>query len=285
MNGFLLTFPSVVILAILAVGTTSIRAHAQQDLSGIIQKSVVANDRDWDADAQYDYYETDREADGTKTYEVTMQYGTPYERLVALNGKELTPSQKNEQQRKFDKEMAQRRAESPRQRAARIAKFKDERKRDHAMLAQLTKAFNFTSQGEQQLGDYKVYVLKATPRPGYRPTSRDTRVLTGMEGTLWIDKQTYQWVEVEAHVIHPVSIIGLLAKVEPGTRFELEKTPVDDNIWLSKHFSMTANAKVLSLVSHHSQEDDTFFNYHKRQSSSTGSSSSNGSRDSSASAK
>lgn len=266
-----MSIPKIVLVFTLAIGATSVSANAQQDLSEIIQRSVAANDRDWDADAQYDYHETDRDSDGTKTYEVTMQYGTLYEKLIALNGKELTASQKAEQQRKFDKTMAQRRAESPRQRAARIAKFKAERKRDHAMLAQLAKAFTFTSQGEQQLGDYKVYVLKANPRPGYRPTNRDTRVLTGMEGTLWIDKQTYQWVKVEAHVIHPVSIIGLLAKVEPGTRFELEKEPVGDNIWLSKHFSMTATAKVLSLVSHHSQEDDTFFDYHKRQSSSTGS--------------
>jgi hypothetical protein len=279
------SLPSVAFVFVLAITATSVPVLAQQDLSQIIQKSVVVNDRDWDADAQYDYSETDRDGSGTKTYEVTMQYGTPYERLIAINGKDLTPAQKSEQQRKFDKVMAQRRSESAHQRAARIAKFKAERKRDHAMLTQLTKAFNFTSQGEQQLGAYKVYVLKATPRPGYHPTDRDTRVLPGMEGTLWIDKQSYQWVKVEAHVIHPVAIIGFIARVEPGTRFELEKTPVDDNIWLSKHFSMTATAKVLSLVSHHSQEDDTFFNYHKRQASSNGSSQAHASKGSSGNAR
>lgn len=41
---------------------------------------------------------------------------------------------------------------------------------------------------------------------------------------------------VEATVIHPVSIEGFLAQVEPGTQFKLEKMPVADGIWLPKHF-------------------------------------------------
>jgi hypothetical protein len=47
-----------------------------------------------------------------------------------------------------------------------------------------------------------------------------------MQGKLWIDKDSFQWVKVEAQVMHPVSIEGFLAKVEPGTHFELEKEPV-----------------------------------------------------------
>ena len=79
------------VLALL-VGALPFVAAAQSDVTGIIQKSVAANDRDWDADPEFDYYETDRDANGTKTYQVTTQYGTPYERLVAINGKELSDS-------------------------------------------------------------------------------------------------------------------------------------------------------------------------------------------------
>jgi hypothetical protein len=57
--------------------------------------------------------------------------------------------------------------------------------------------------GEQKLGPYDVYVLRATPRPGYHPPNRDTQVLTGMQGMLWIDRNTCQWVKVEAWVVHP----------------------------------------------------------------------------------
>ena len=234
-----------------------------QDVAEIIQKSVEANNRDWKANSQFDNFETDRIGQGSRTYDVTILFGSPYERLVAVNGKELTGDQKAAQQKKFEQALSQRKAESPEQRSRRIAKYEADRRRDHVMLEQLTSAFNFTLQGEQQLGPYPVYVLKATPRPGYRPPNRDSRVLPGMEGTLWIDKSSFHWVKVEAHVIHAVEIEGFVAKVEPGTRFELETMPVEGDIWLPKHYLMTANAKILGLISHHSQEDDSYFNYHR----------------------
>ena len=67
---------------------------------------------------------------------------------------------------------------------------------------------------------FRVYVLEAIPQRGYKPIDRDSEMLTGMEGTMWIDQKTFQWVKVEAHVIHAVSLEGFLAEVEPGTRFE-----------------------------------------------------------------
>jgi hypothetical protein len=59
----------------------------------------------------------------------------------------------------------------------------------------------------------------------------------------------------------------LLAKLEPGTRFELGKMPVDANIWLPKHFSMVAKTKALSLTGHHERHDETYFNYRKAKAS------------------
>jgi len=67
-----------------------------------------------------------------------------------------------------------------------------------------------------------------------------------MEGELWIDKKTFQWIKVEATVIHPVSIAGFLAEVEPGTHFELEKMALEENLWLPKHFAMKSRAKIFA---------------------------------------
>jgi hypothetical protein len=89
------------------------------------------------------------------------------------------------------------------------------------------------------------------------------QVLTGMEGKLWIDTKTFQWVKVQAKVIRPVSISGFLATVLPGTRFELEKAPVGDGIWEPAHFSMKSQAKVFFLFNHRSQENDEYFGYRK----------------------
>ncbi len=130
-------------------------------------------------------------------------------------------------------------------------------------MQQLTAAFNFTLTGKQKIGPYNVYVLRATPRPDYRPPNMQTEVLTGMQGQLWIDEETFQWVKVEAQVVRPVYIDGFLARVEPGTRFELEKMPVEDGIWLPQHFSMRSRAKVFLLFPRRASDDETYFDYHR----------------------
>jgi len=251
----------IILLAILSMAAG---AFAQAEVATIIQRSVEANHLDWEAAPNYDHFERDLQPDGgTKTQEVMMILGSDYYRLVAVNDKPLTPEEQAAEQQRLEQVIAQRQSESPAQRAQRTAKYERDLKRNRMLIEQLTVAFDFKLLGERKLGPHDVYELEATPRPGYKPPSIETKVLTGMRGKLWVDKQTYQWVKVEAEVIHPVSIMGFLARVEPGTRFELEEMPVEDGIWLPKHFSMKAHAKVLFFFSHKTQEDETYFDYHK----------------------
>ena len=219
---------------------------AQNNVDAMIQRSVEANQRDWDAAPRFDYFERDRGNGGSKTYEEIMILGSPYERLVALNGKPLTSAQLADESRKLENVVSGRQKESAQKKAQRIAKYEAERKRDHSLMGELVKAFDFKLLTKTRLNGYDVYVLQATPRPEYHPPNLETQVLTGMQGRLWIDENTFQWVKVEAQVTRPVSIVGFLAKVEPGTHFELEKAPVDQGVWLPKHFSMRSRAEVLS---------------------------------------
>lgn len=235
----------------------------QNNADAIIQRSVEANKRDWEAAPKFDCSERDRTHDGVKTYQDTMISGSPYQRLVAVNGKPLTPAQTAEEKRKLENTISERKKESPQKRAERIAKYEDERKRDHSMMDEMVKAFDFKLLGETKLNGHAVYSLRASPRHGYKPPNMEAQALTGMQGKLWVDKKTFQWVKVEAKVTRPVSIKGFLAQVEPGTYFELEKIPVAPGIWLAEHFSMRSRAKVLKLIPKNDEEDVTYFNYHK----------------------
>jgi hypothetical protein len=91
-------------------------ASVQIDVPTIIQRSVQANDADWNAAPAYDCFERDQGQRQTKTYEEIMILGSPYEHLIAANGKLLTPDQQTEEQRKLDAVTFQRRHESPQQR-------------------------------------------------------------------------------------------------------------------------------------------------------------------------
>jgi hypothetical protein len=192
-----------------------------------------------------------------------MIEGSSYNRLIAVNGEPLSQEQEAQEQRKMDNVIAQRKRESPRQRHARIAKFQAERRRDFNMLNQLSLAFNFELVGESELEGFQVYELKATPKPGYRPPNMDSQVLPGMEGHLWVDQKTFHWVKVVARVIRPVSIEGFLAQVEPGTEFEIEKRPIEGDVWQITHYAMHAHAKVLFMFNHNAADDETYSNFRR----------------------
>jgi hypothetical protein len=248
-------------MGLTAVGLVPSLFAQAPNVEAIIQNSIAAHQADFNAAPWFNYKEHSRESNGSKTYQVTIIEGTPYQRLIAVDDTPLAQEQQAEEEKKQQEETAKRRSESESERQRRIAKYQKDRKRDNEMMQQLTKAFDFTYAGTQSVRGVQVYVLKAKPRPGYQPPNLETQVLTGMEGQLWIDQKGFHWVKVTAEVVHPVSIEGFLAKVDPGTQFEMEMAPVERNIWQISHFAMKSKARILSVFRHGSQEDHTYFDY------------------------
>jgi hypothetical protein len=211
--------------------------------------SIAATETDWKATPQFSYVERDEDIKGgaktSKTYRVCMLDMSPYLRLTDVNDQPLSPAQSDRESEKLREEIARRANESPKERARRLSQYQKSRERMFALLHEMAEAFDFQLVGEQKLDNHDVYVLQALPRPGYQPKSRETKILAGMKGTLWIEKSTYQWVRVEAVAIKPVWLGWFIAKVLPGTRFLLEQTPVTKSLWLPSYFSFEARAKIL----------------------------------------
>lgn len=215
----------------------------------IIKLSIASTQADWKATPQFSYVERDDDVKGgakvSKTYQVSMIDGSPYSRLIAVNGEPLTPAPEAQERQKLQKEIARRASESPRARAARLAAYHKDRSRMFALVDEMGAAFDFKLLREQNLDGHAVYVFSASPRPGYQPRSWETRILKGMKGTLWVDRNSDQWVKVEAVAIKPVTLGWFIAKVLPGTRFLLEQTPVSPGLWQPEHFSLEAHARIL----------------------------------------
>jgi hypothetical protein len=236
------------------------------DVQDIVRRSVENNQKNWKAGPEYSFTETDVEAKSGKTtrrtYRVTMIDGSPYNELLAENGEPLTGARAAVEKKKLQEETAQRRAESPAARQRRIAAYERERRQDHDLMREMVKGFDFQLVGQESVNGHNCYVLTATPRPGYRPISRDTRVLTGMRGKLWVDTREYQWVKVHAEVFRPVSFGLFIAHVQPGTEFTLEEAPVGDGVWMPVHFVTKVRASVL-MWSRNSTDDETYANYRR----------------------
>jgi hypothetical protein len=234
------------------------------DVPATVARSVATEKADWDAHRDFSFTQTEREDGGpTKTYEVTTLFGTRYRRLIAVNGRPLSAAEQAVEERKFREESDRRKKENPADKARRIEKARKDRDEELTMLLQMAKAFDFRSAGIQTVAGHPVWVLDATPKPGYEPPNQRAKVLLGMRGKMWIAQDGYHWVKVKVEVFKPVYFEGFLARVGPGTRIELEKAPVVDGTWLPKHFALTVDAKILGLFSHNRQEEDSFSNYHR----------------------
>jgi hypothetical protein len=231
----------------------------------IVQKSVEANNRDWKAAPNYAFTESDRTVkrgrSAERKYQVLMIEGSTYNRLVEVNGEPLPAAQQRQEEQKLQSEIARRRKESASERAQRIAKYAAERRQDHELMSEMIKGFQYRLAGEATMNGHRCYVVQATPKPGYVPPNRDTKVLTGMRGTLWIDEQQFQWVKVHAEVFRPVAFGLFIAHVQPGTEFTLENEPVAPGLWLPSHFSTQVRATILSVWSRNSNDDERYSNY------------------------
>lgn len=238
---------------------------ASVDVQEIVRRSVAANEGNWKLAPNYGYVERDATSKrgGPRTIKTNQVYlieGSEYNKLIAVNDKPLPPAQQAAEEQKLKQEIRKRQSEAPGERSKRVAKYQRDRQQDHAMMREMATAFNFKLAGEETVNGRPAWVLLAEPKPGYKPKTRDTRVLTGMRGKLWVDQQTYQWAKVDAQVVKPVSFGGFIAQVGPGTRFVLEQAPVAGSLWLPRHFAMQVNASVM-WRDRSSNDDETYRDY------------------------
>jgi hypothetical protein len=232
----------------------------------LVERSEQAIAEDWSHAPQYSFVERDVEGKHdaqpvVKTYQVLMIDRSPYNRLIAIDDKPLSAADQGAELRKLQNEIQRRQEESERARQRRVDKYLRERHQNSALLKGMLSAFKFQLVGEANVDGHDCWVLDATPKPGYEPLTRETKVLKGMQGRLWIDKDSGQWVKVQAEVVQPVSLYGFFAKVRPGTRFLLEQEPVAPHVWLPKHFSTQVSASALGFFNEDSIDDETYSKY------------------------
>ncbi len=241
------------------------------DTGAIIRNSVEANAADFKAQSAYSYLATEKSGGSvSKTYEVFMMLGSPYRRLVAIDGRPLTDEEQRRETQKMEEELAARKRESPQERQKRVSKYLKQKQQEDLLLSEMARAFQFRLLGTQKLRGHDVYVFDAEPDPNYKPVNSKAKVLTGMRGRLWIDVDSFRWVRAEAQVDRPVYFEGFLARIDPGTKFVLEKEPVEEDVWLPTLFEMQVNAKILGLISHNLSEQQSYGRYRRTGDMATG---------------
>jgi hypothetical protein len=197
------------------------------DLQEIVQRATAAINSDWASDPKYACVEKDETTKGgkttRKTFQVVMIDGSEYHLDLPIDEAGLL---------KLKNEVERRRNESPEARQKRIDAWKKQHDENGEFLLDFPKVFDFQLVREDVRDGRPAYVLTAQPKPGYVATTRAAKVLLGMTGTAWVDKETLHPMHVECTVMKPVPVYGPLASVLPGTKIDIGMTRVTDAVWL-----------------------------------------------------
>ena len=235
------------------------------DAREVVRRAVAADERNWKAAQNYGFLERvdlrRLDSEGqlkskvVKIYEVMLLEGSLYRRLAGRDDRPLPPGDEKKEQEKLARSIAERRKETAAQRALRLDEYVRRPDWQREAWRELPEAFDFRLAGEEMWDGHSLYVIEATPRPGYQPRSNTARLLAHLQGKFWVDKQDYHLVKAEAEVVDTIAVGLFLVRVAKGSRATFEQTRVNDKVWLPRRVQVFASARLGLLRVLHIEEE------------------------------
>lgn len=251
------------------LGLAAPRLRAGDDPREIVRRALEANSRNQEARRNYTYIEREEQRTldrlgavkkrESSTWDVTPLKGSQYRRLIQRDDRPLTPKEEMER----EKLEARREQVTPEERERRRQARARNREKERRELEEALDGFDLRIVGDEQIDGVPVWVVEGTPRKDYKPKSKNAAFLTRIQGRIWVAKNDYQPVRVDAETIDTISFGGILARIYKGTRIHVEYTRVNGEVWLPKEMSFLASARVMLVKGFHLEGDTTYSNYRK----------------------
>jgi hypothetical protein len=181
---------------------------------------------------------------GSKDFEVFYLDGREIDRLVAKNGKPLSPGEAQDENARAEKKVKefQKKQQQKTDRAARG----ESKREDEPGISTFLRVTKFTNPRRVEFRGRNVIAFDFEPLPGYKPKTRLEKVLQGLVGTAWVDEAAKEIVKLEAHFAKSLKFGGgLLASVRPGSAFVFEQALVNNEVWLPIYAEIHLSARVL----------------------------------------
>jgi len=206
----------------------------------------------------------------TKTYEVTPVGSEFVERLMSVNGKELSSSEREKEDKRVQKEIEDivKKREKKAQREER-AREKGETKKnddDDIEIKDFLRISEITSIRREVFRGHEVIAFDFEPRKGFKPKSRGEDIVSKLAGTIWVDEAAQQIARLEARFTDSYKIGGgMLASIGSSTAFTFEQEKVGDEVWLPSAMEANLSARVLLLAKFNRSVERRYSDYKKYQ--------------------
>lgn len=197
-----------------------------------------------------------KEVDGKQeTREVVETKSGSLDRLIAIAGRPLSTSQQRDETERILK-LSHHPEE---QRKLEQSRKKDAEQCD-AFLKMVPEAFLFEYGGESG----NVVKVNFKPNPGFRPPSREGKVLHEMAGEIWIDVKQRRLVSITGQLMNEVKFAGgLLGHLEKGGQFSVKRTEVAAANWELTEMAVEMRGKALLFKTISVQQKELHRNFQR----------------------
>ncbi len=236
----------------------------------------VVADKDMENDKRlrdYTYVERDEEhrldskgqvkSTEVKTYDVMELYGEQVQRLIEKDDKPLDAKDAAKEEEKIQKVIDKRKNESEEERNKREKKEEKDREEDRKFVREVADAYNFKLVGTELVGGREAWVIDGEPRPDFVPHMKESKFLTKFRGRVWIDKSDLQLAKMDVECLDTISWGLFLARFHKGSRFMLEQTRVNQEVWLPRQLTAKVDVRLALLKNFNVDVEQSFRDYKK----------------------
>jgi hypothetical protein len=187
-----------------------------------------------------------------KKYKVVLVQGWAFERLVEVEGKQLTETEL----RKED----QREKEFRNRIAGRELKKRKER-REAWITPELLARYHFTVLSNDVCQNRKTIVLAFKPKPGNPEETIEDKICNRCAGLLWVDSDDAEIAKLEVHLRGELSLgwMGMLGSLKE-CHLTLLRQRLPEGVWVNaKHVLHIVGRKLVSTMRFRSIEESSDF--------------------------
>jgi hypothetical protein len=206
----------------------------------------------------------------TRTFEVTPIGERFVRRLISVNGKELSASEREKEDKRVQKaveDIIERREKKEQEEERARAKGEEEKKDDgNVEIKDFLRMSEITSIRREMFRGHEVIAFDFEPRKGFKPKSRGEDIVNKLAGTIWVDETARQVARLEARLTDSFKIGGgMLASIGSSTAFAFEQEKIGDEVWMPSSMEANISARVLLLAKFNHSVERRYSEYKKYQ--------------------
>lgn len=204
----------------------------------------------------------------SETIQLTFYKGYRIERLIAKNGKPLSPNQQKNADKKAQKRVREieKLLAKKERKMARNSDGTPSNEGNRISIAEVLRASKLANPRRERLKGRDVVVFDFEPNPNFdfKNAKSSLKFFGKTIGVMWIDEQDKQVARIEAVLANSFKIGGgLLAKLRKGASFTLEQERVNNEIWLPTLADINLSIRILLFGGVKVNQEIKSFDYKK----------------------